>query len=123
MFVAAAENNRKKKKCSTQSTPTHTSSFSQILFTRVQKKPTFEIYKKKRNIYEIYRIEWLLFNVLYIFVIIITSYINVCFCSSKPIENIYTAIMHLQNINRKKNRKYMHRKSYQSFCAIHAKKQ
>lgn len=38
-----------KKNCSTQSTPTHTSSFSQILFTRVQKKPTFEIYKKKEK--------------------------------------------------------------------------
>lgn len=45
---------KKKKKCSTQSTPTHTSSFSQILFTRVQKKPTFKIYKKKKNIYTKY---------------------------------------------------------------------
>lgn len=51
VFVAAAEKKTEKKtretkkkikNCSTQSTPTHTSSFSQILFTRVQKKPTFE---------------------------------------------------------------------------------
>lgn len=45
---------KRSKKCSTQSTPTHTSSFSQILFTRVQKKPSFEIYKKKTEKKKIY---------------------------------------------------------------------